>query len=675
MEVQDAEPRKSTAGSGPQRPDLHPLGGEDGAVTNGIDPVTPAHPPLWNNIITIIGAMISALSLMLLLTFGLFHLITPTANPYVDIVGFLILPSAMFTGFFIMFLGIALKTWRLNRANPDRHIRIRFPRVDLNDYNQRRVAKIVLAVTFVMLPVVGVSSYHGYHYTDSTEFCGKVCHTVMEPQSVAYEHSAHARVPCAECHIGSGASWFVKSKLSGTRQVLAVWRNTYSRPIPSAITELRPARDTCEQCHWPEKFYGAQLHEIAHFSSDEKNTRHEIDMLLKIGGGDETSGRAEGIHLHMALSGRIEYVATDDQLQSIPWVRYVDNQGAEWIYRSDGRPSSDPRPDGVVRQMDCMDCHNRPAHKFRSPEDAVDICIEVGKIDGSLPYIKREAVAALIQPYPDAETAEAGIGQQIAEFYRKNYPNLMDSRETLTHVNDAIDEVRVLYRRNFFPEMKVDWRTYPDNIGHKNSPGCFRCHEGKHVNQLGKTISQKCDICHTFLNPINTNGNHARVEKGEFIHPYELQGLHATIRCDQCHTGGGSPATTCEGCHTDQTLFRQGTLIGFPSMKLQADTMSDIVDCEGCHDLEEPNTIAIIDERCMDCHDDEEDKYEGLLASWEKEIGQLTKKAHQASPGQPNPVLDALLKAGPYHNIEASRAILRKLMNNDEKPPEPKDQT
>lgn len=679
MEVKDAELESADTGSVGDFLDPHPLGGEDQTTVanraNGVHPVVPVHPPLWNNIITIIGAMISALSLMLLLTFGLFHLVTPTTNPYVDIVGFLILPCAMMGGFILMFVGIVIKTWRLNRANPNRHLRIRFPRVDLNDYKQRRVAKIVLAVTFVMLPVVGVSSYHGYHYTDSTEFCGKVCHSVMEPQAVAYEHSSHARVPCAECHIGSGASWFVKSKLSGTRQVLAVWSNTFSRPISSAITELRPARDTCEQCHWPQKFYGAQLHEIVRYSSDEKNTRHEIDMLLKIGGGDETTGRAEGIHMHMALSGRIEYVATDDTLQEIPWVRYVDNKGAEWIYRSDGRPHSDPMPEGVVRQMDCMDCHNRPAHKFRSPEDAVDICIEVGKIDVTLPYIKREAVASLMQNYPDADTAEKKIGQQISEFYLKNYPDLMNTREFLTHVNNAIDEVRVLYRRNFFPEMHVDWRTYPDNIGHKNSPGCFRCHEGKHVNQSGKTISQKCDICHTFLNPIASNDSKARVEEGQFIHPFELQGTHATIRCDQCHTGGGSPATTCDGCHTEQTMFRQGVLTGFESMKLQADTMTDIVDCDGCHDLEEPTTITVINEQCMDCHDDEEEKYEGMLVSWKKEIVQLTRKARQAAQGQPNHVLDALLKAGPLHNIEASRVILRKLINRDEKPTKPKDKT
>ncbi|MBU0717719.1 MAG: NapC/NirT family cytochrome c, partial [Planctomycetes bacterium] len=213
-------------------------------ATNDAAPYQPTHRPLWNNLITEMGIFVSAAALLLLLSFGLVTLMTPNPNPYVDIVGYLVVPSTLVIGIALIPLGILFKSWRIHRRHPEQRLAFRFPRVDLNDPAQRRVAKMVVIGTFVLLPVVGVSSYHGYHYTDSASFCAKACHSVMEPQSTTYEHSAHARVACAECHIGSGASWFVKAKLSGTRQVLATWQNSYPRPIPPAIRHLRPARET-----------------------------------------------------------------------------------------------------------------------------------------------------------------------------------------------------------------------------------------------------------------------------------------------------------------------------------------------------------------------------------------------------------------------------------------------
>ncbi len=625
----------------------------------------PRHVPLWNNLITIAGLFLVAIALLLLFTFGLFSLVAPVTNPYLDIVGYLVLPGLLIVGVLIVPFGILFKSWRLRRRDPEQHLAFRFPRVDLNDPAQRRTAKFVVVGTFILLPAVGVSSYHGYHYTDSSDFCARACHSVMEPQATTYEHSAHARVSCAECHIGEGAGWFVRSKLSGTRQVLAVWRDTFSRPIPPAIQHLRPARETCEHCHWPKKFFGAQLREIVHFASDEVNTRRDIDMLLLTGGGDESTGRAEGIHLHMALGGRIEYIAADDRLQEIPWVRYVDRSEDEWIYRSDGRPNSDPRPEGQVRRMDCMDCHNRPAHKFRSPQEAVDIFLDVGRIDTTLPFIKREAVSALSKPYADLATAEKQIGHQLSEFYKANYPDVWDTRKA--SVNLAIDVVREIYRRNYFPRMNVDWRTYPDNIGHLISPGCFRCHDGRHINQRGEPISHKCDVCHTFLNPVIRDGPKAVIEEGDFVHPFELDGPHAGLRCDQCHTGGVGPFPTCEGCHTREASFRAGTLAEFAPFDIPADAMADVVDCEGCHDLSEPTTVEAIDALCMECHEDEEDRFGGMLAAWKKETDRQLAEARTRVDDESRKLLDTLHDAGPLHNVEATRIIIGALIERSDR--------
>ncbi len=625
-------------------------------------PYQPKFPPMWNNFISYTGFFVSLMSMLLMLTFGLFSMISTHSNPYVDIIGYLVLPSVLIAGLAFILCGIFIKSWRLKRTDPTQKLIFRFPRVDFNDPIQRRAAKVVLASCFILLPVVGVSSYHGYHYTDSADFCAKACHAAMEPQATAYEYSAHARVSCAECHIGSGASWFVKSKLSGTRQVLAMWQDSFSRPIPPAITELRPARETCEKCHWPKKFFGQQLRRIVHYRSDEDNTRLEFDMLLKTGGGDESMGRAEGIHMHMALEGKIEYVANDDKLQDISWVRYVDRTGVASIYRNDGNPSSDPRPKGVIRRLDCMDCHNRPAHKFKSPKAAIDIFLEVGRIDTTLPFIKREALAALVEPYPDRETAEREIGRRMLDFYKNQYPNVWDTRKA--SVKQAIDMTRLAYRKNFFPDMKVDWRTYPDNIGHKISPGCFRCHDGLHINQRGERLSHECSTCHTFLNPIDENGRNL-TQEGEFQHPYELEGSHISLRCDKCHTGGITPSTSCQGCHTTVVNFRAGTLAEFELAALEPDAMVD-VDCESCHDLSEPTSIESIDVMCMDCHDGEEG-FEGMLASWAKEAETLLSHAQEKTKGDTvkQNILHALRKAGPMHNMKATRSIVRELLSSE----------
>ena len=621
-------------------------------------PYRPKFVPLWENTITILGMFVSAMAVLLLVSFALLSVVTPAHNPYVDIVGFLVLPSILILGVLTIPFGILIKSWRVHRKRPEEHLAFRFPHIDLNDPTQRRIAKFFLLGTFILLPVVGVSAYHGYHYTDSAGFCAKACHAAMHPQATTYEHSAHARVPCADCHIGSGAGWFVKSKLSGTRQVLAMMQDSYPRPIPPAISNLRPARETCEKCHWPKKFFGAQLREITHFASDEQNTRREIDMLLKTGGGDQATGRAEGIHLHMALQGHIKYIATDDLLQEIPWVEFTKPSGERLVYRSDGRPTSDPKPEGQERALDCMDCHNRPAHKFRSPQEAVDIYMDTGKIDTTLPFIKREATRVLARSYPDAETASKQIAGALAEFYRTNYPEVWTTDRA--SVNNAIDMVRNIYAFNAFPAMNVDWQTYPDNIGHLISPGCFRCHDGSHVNQHGERLSHDCNICHSFLNPVASEGKGAMIQAGEFIHSYELAGRHAELRCDSCHTGGVAPVPDCAGCHTEQVAFRAGTSAEFAAFEIEADAMDEILECESCHDLSEPTDIEAIDTMCMGCHDDDE-SIEGLLAAWSEEVEGMLDGAERRVDTEGARVLEALRAAGPLHNIEATRKIMSAL--------------
>jgi hypothetical protein len=310
-------------------------------------PVPADAPPvrLSQNLISILGFLLIAVGVVLIVTFALFSALTPRSNPYLDIVGYMILPGVLIGGLTLVPLGMLFRFWRLRRKGSTQRVSYRLPALDLHDpHMRRRVLAFAAFTLFVVFPVLGFSSYEGYIYTESTQFCGQTCHSVMAPEATAHANSPHARVTCAECHIGAGADWFVKAKISGLRQVYAVWANTYSRPIPPAITELRPARDTCEECHWPAKFYGSMYKEIVHFSPDEENTRRPVRMLLKVGGADESIGRVEGIHMHMVQAGKIEYVATDSGLQTIPWVRYTPAKGEARTFRSDGQANDAPAP-------------------------------------------------------------------------------------------------------------------------------------------------------------------------------------------------------------------------------------------------------------------------------------------------------------------------------------------
>jgi hypothetical protein len=317
---------------------------------------------------------------------------------------------------------------------------------------------------------------------------------VMKPEFVAYQDGPHSRVACVQCHIGPGASWFARSKVSGVRQVFAVTLHTYSRPIPSPVQNLRPARDTCEQCHWPEKFHGDKIRRVSEYANDEKNTESVTTLDVHVGGGSERLGLAQGIHWHMNVANQVEYIATDDKRQVIPWVRLKDRFGQVREFAADG-VTPEQLAKGERRRMDCMDCHNRPSHPMAAtPERAVDEMIAAGAIPKTLPFVRREAVKALKASYPTQDAAESEISRTLRDFYRSQFPAVyMSQRQS---VEKAVQTSGYIYRRNVFPEMNVTFGTYPNNIGHMDFPGCFRCHDDNHKAKDGTKISQDCDTCH-----------------------------------------------------------------------------------------------------------------------------------------------------------------------------------
>ncbi len=487
---------------------------------------------IFRNWLSLTGLLVVVASVFSFFLLQLLDALARFNNPYIGVVTYLVAPAILLLGLALAVLGAWLRHRQIVKfAGPMPPLRI-----DLTRARDRKILGFFVAGSVLALLLAAVASYHSYHFTESVSFCGQACHGVMKPEWVTYTHSPHAKVACAECHIGKGASWYVRSKLSGTYQVYATVANKYPRPISTPISNLRPAQETCEECHWPQKFVGSLERTFNYYLGDETNTPFTVRMLMNVGGGDPKNGPVGGIHWHMNVGNRIEYIATDKQRQKIPWVRMTDDYGVVTEFRAP--KFTNEINEAEVRLMDCMDCHNRPAHRYRTPNSAVNLAIYLNTIgngqgiDRSLPYIKTNALYALTLPY----TNEMQALQSIATLLAVRYP-VDKYSDCQDKVRGAIKEVQQIYKDNFFPEMKATWQAYPDNIGHKDWPGCFRCHDGLHKTSDGKrTIkANDCTACHTILaQGSGEELTHLSPQGAKFKHPGdEVEG-----GCNDCHTGG-----------------------------------------------------------------------------------------------------------------------------------------
>jgi len=445
--------------------------------------------------IAVFGMFLTTASAVLFLTFFFADLFGLHAdNPYLGIVFFLILPGVFLLGLLLIPAGTLLARRRRRRGLPE--AAWRWPSFDLNDPAARRRLAAIGVLTLVNVAIVSLAAYKGVEYMDTPAFCGRVCHTVMEPEYTAYLDGPHSRVACVACHIGPGAPFFVKAKVDGLRQVWAVAVNSYERPVPTPVRDLRPARDTCEQCHWPAKFTGDLLKTVRRYASDEANTEEATLLRLRVGGGSWRFGGPQGIHWHVSEDHRVEYVAADEEREVIPWVRLTDASGRVTVFTADPEGGDAPPP-GEIRTMDCVDCHNRPSHRFApSAARAVDEALESGVLPRNLPYVRREVVAVLEEPHPDRPTAERRIADRLTGFYESSYPELV--RASDGRIAQAVAGAQRVYGHNVFPAMNVTWGTHPNHIGHDPSPGCFRCHDDEHRAPDGTTIRQDCTLCHGF---------------------------------------------------------------------------------------------------------------------------------------------------------------------------------
>lgn len=489
-------------------------------------------PDSFYNLITLVGATIAAVSFGLILFLIALEFFSEEQKPYMGIIAFVILPAILIFGLSLIAVGI----WREHkRERSGKPHGLRLPQIDLNNPRHRTAFFYVSVGSILLLMFSAFGSFKAYEYTDSDAFCGETCHKVMEPEYTAYQFSPHARVGCVKCHIGPGAGWFVRSKLSGAYQLYATAFNKYPRPIPTPIENLRPAQETCEQCHWPQHFFNEKKKEITNYISDEKNTKWNLSLLMKIGGGVPESGANSGIHWHMNIDNEVTYTALDRQRMVIPWVKSRSRNGVERVYKStEVTPTQEELALATTRRMDCIDCHNRPTHIYQPPQRSVNHIMDLGWLDRNLPYVKSLAVQVLEYPYTTREKAADSIRTVIEEYYKANYPVIAAERHE--SIERAITELQKVYRRNYFPEMKHDWRQYPDHIGHMYAPGCFRCHDGKHVSEDGKVLSRDCNACHTIVAQQYENEKLKMSLEGlEYEHPVDIGTAWKEMNCSDCH--------------------------------------------------------------------------------------------------------------------------------------------
>lgn len=492
-------------------------------------------PQSYYNYVSILGTIVASIAwvtiIFLFIWAKIFH-----SGVYFDLFIFLIVPGFLVTGLLMIAFGMWRESKRLKKEKLGIDAENKRLIINLNDHKTRNAIIIFIGVTCIFLISTVIGGYQGFHYTESVEFCGTLCHDVMNPEYVAYQHSPHANVKCAECHVGEGVDWYVKSKISGLRQVYKYMLGTYVRPIETPIANLRPARETCEKCHWPQKFYTNKLHMEKYYLADSANTEWNIYLNMKIGANHSSGSLTQGIHWHINPDVSMEY-KSDSKREAIPWVKMINKKTGLVVEFKDAnsKATEDSLKKLEMRILDCMDCHNRPSHEYRSPNYFIDNLLASQKVNSLIPWIKDAAMNA-VKKFPSTlDSAKKGITDKINKYYSEKHPAAL--QKFGKDITAAITEIQNAFSINVFPEMKVSFDKYPRHIGHLETNGCFRCHDGNHKSKEGKVISKDCNLCHTFIGQgPKDSTNYTGINKTlEFRHPADIGDAWKETNCMECH--------------------------------------------------------------------------------------------------------------------------------------------
>ena len=449
---------------------------------------------MWRTPLGMFGVVLTTASITLMILGMIVDALGIVHNPYVGIVTYMLLPGGMIMGLSIIPISAYFRRRQYHKYGiVKEHLQI-----NLSDHKHRSFIVGFIILTVVNITILVLVGYEGYHFTDSPYFCGMVCHDVMAPEYTAYQRSPHVKVACVECHIGPGAEWFVQAKISGLRQVLAVMADSYSRPIPAPVEHLRPARDTCEQCHWPDKFHGKKIKIFSHFTNNDQINPEVNELALHIGGHNPQTGDSEGIHWHVSKDVEVSYLAADKKRTQVARVRVKRPDGSEeeFIKEDIELPEGEEEPEWRV--MDCIDCHNRPTHIYDMPDEVVDFGLLSKQINPEIEGIREDSLIALKRDYPSREEAEAKIVEHLMGLQKlRGEEQAQKYEEDIRKTGEYLVES---YLNNVWPKMNVTWGTYPGHLGHQHFDetgfGCWRCHDDEHTSESGNYIKMDCDLCH-----------------------------------------------------------------------------------------------------------------------------------------------------------------------------------
>jgi nitrate/TMAO reductase-like tetraheme cytochrome c subunit len=414
------------------------------------------------------------------------------------------------------------------------------------------------ALTLVVFLLIAVGFVYAWDYTNGSFFCGTTCHP-MPPHYQSYLRSPHARVQCVECHIGRtfvGVAF--TRKATDVQYVVNYLTNNYQFPIYAQ--SVQPARESCEKCHWPEKFSWDKIVTLTRFASDKTNTPIQTVLALKVGGGTQREGLGRGIHWH--IENAIDFAYTDEQKQVIPYIEVTNRDGSKQIYIDiETKLTAAELAQLPRRRMDCIDCHNRVSHNFQSPDAVMDHLLATQQIAPTIPEIKQKGVQLLAENYASREVAKQAIAN-LESFYKQNYADY--AAKNSSAIQQAITKLQEWSTQIRYPEQGLDWTTHLDNIGHKDAPGCFRCHDGKHFTpDRQQAIRLECNICHTIPEVVTPGGPAPVISITRGDEPASHRKTtwlaeHRTVfdtSCQQCHdtnnAGGKDNSSFCSNsaCH------------------------------------------------------------------------------------------------------------------------------
>lgn len=515
--------------------------------------------------------------------------------------------------------------------------------------------------TALLAPFLTFSGYSGHSFGSSSEFCATACHAPLAPQVATFAESAHSSIRCTECHIGDGLRWIMRSKVSGVREVLSTLFDSYERPIVAGPHSIPSAEETCLVCHRADRHPRSAVSSRSHFGFDQHNTERtwvlEIEPRTR---SENPSGSAatatRDSHCHTAPGNRVEFVVTDEERGTIPWVR-IESLGKTRVYRSDGLDHDAPPPPGEIRIMGCRDCHNRTSHDLKTAEEIVDDLLAKRLVDPSLPYFKREGSRILSLQFPDSSTARDSIDRELSAFYEENFPQVFERRRDA--IGTAASRLQSSIGKHIFPEMGVNGRTYSDHLGHLVSPGCFRCHDGEHRASNGSVLSQDCNLCHQILDPSSAEPRPV-LTLSDYNHPFPLRGAHEDVACVSCHSSPPPLSSECADCHHEIRDFIAGNLPLLPGLPRIPSPKSEFVACVDCHEESKriPRTSA--PELCVECHDDE---YLVLGKNQIATVEEALRRARQSARSDETlrKAIDSLDRVGPLHNVESSLEVLRRI--------------